>query len=94
MSKLNTIEAIAGTTLRTTFVASGMTASPIVSNLLSGSGTLVSSVAGVSSGNGFYYAPHLLPSSRAWYVNKWFSFFSPDTYVSAQYIKAILPEVD
>ncbi len=95
MSRLpEPIEVIAGTTLRATFRAVGVTASPIISTLYSGSETLVSSVAATSSGNGYYFAPHLIPNSAAWYVNKWFAYISPDTYVSAQYIRARKPEVD
>ena len=95
MSRLpETLEVIAGSSLRATFRATGVTASPILSTLYSGSETLVSSVTGVSSGNGYYYAMHLMPNSAAWYVNKWFAFISPDTYVAMQYVRARKPEVD
>jgi hypothetical protein len=46
------------------------------------------------SGGGYYYAVHQLSPTPAWYVNKVFAFVSPNTYVKAQYIKAISPEVD
>lgn len=94
MSRIGTLEIIAGTTLRSTLVSSGATMSPACSNLLSGSGTLVDSSAAVSSGNGFYYAIHQLPNTPCWYVNKWFAFISPNTYVAAQYVKAIVPGVN
>lgn len=94
MSLNRTVEVIAGDTIRLTWVSSGASPSPIVSTLFSGSETLVSSVAGVSSGNGHFYAHHNLPNTAAWYANKWFAFVSPDTYVKYQYVKAIKPEVD
>jgi len=70
MSVLKTLEVVAGTTLRTTADLSGATASTITSNLISGSETLVSSVTGQSSLNGYYYALHDIPNSAAWYVSQ------------------------
>lgn len=94
MSRLKTHEVIAGETIRVTYDAIGATANPILSTLWSGSETLVGSVSMQDSGNGYYYALHQLPTTPAWYVNKVFAYINPNTYVKAQYIKAISPEVD
>lgn len=94
MSVVNIITKVAGTTIKPTWVSSGTTASPIISRLLDNSETLVSSCAGVSSGNGFYYATHLLPNTRAWYVNEWIAVVNANTYVGRQFYRAVLPEVD
>jgi hypothetical protein len=94
MSVIKTLEVVAGTTLRVTADLSGSLASAIVSNLISGSETLVSSAVGQSSLNGFYYALHDVPNTRAWYVNKWFAVISANTYAQAQFVRAVKPEVD
>jgi ethanolamine transporter EutH len=94
VSRLEVLEVIGGTTFKATLRAPGVTANPIFSTLWSGSETLVNSIAAVDSGGGYYYAMHLMPNSAAWYVNKWFAFISPDTYVAAQYVRVRKPEVD
>jgi hypothetical protein len=82
------IEAIAGTTIKLTWVTSGVTPTTIVSNIINNVESLVSSYAGTSSGNGFYYGMHTLPNSDAWYVNEWFSYINANTYVARQLIHA------
>lgn len=94
MSRVKSVEVIAGSTIRLTFRADGASASPISSALFSGSETLVSSIAAVSSGNGYYYALHDVPSTPAWYVNRWVAFISPNTYRAVQYVRGVTPEVD
>jgi hypothetical protein len=94
MSVLKTLEVVAGTTLRVTADLSGAIASTITSNLISGSETLVSSVTGQSSLNGYYYALHDIPNSSAWYVNKWYANISANTYSQAQFVRALKPEVN
>lgn len=92
---METFEVLAGTTIKTTWVSSGVTAGTISSALINGSGTLVHSTAGTSSGNGFYYALHPVPNSAdRWYVNEWFAIISANTYRSRSFINALLPEVD
>jgi hypothetical protein len=84
----NIVETIAGTTIKLTWISSGTTASPIISTLIDKSETLVSSVTATSSGNGHYYALHLIPNSQAWYVNEWWAFVNPNTYASRQLLSA------
>jgi len=91
---INILEKVAGTTLKATWVSSGASAGPIVSALFDGNESLVSSVTATSSLNGFYYALHLLPNTRAWYANQWTAVINANTYVDRQFIKAVLPEVD
>lgn len=92
--RINTVEVIAGTTIRTTWVSSGVAASPICSALLTGSETVVHSVAAVDSGNGHYYAVHPVPSSGGWYVNRWLASIGVNTYENRQLVRAQRLEVD
>jgi hypothetical protein len=88
-------EVLAGASYRSTWVNSGQTPTSIWSALYDKAEALVSSRAGVSSGNGFYYADHTLPSSRgAWYVDRWYAVLTANTYISPQFVKAVWPEVD
>lgn len=83
-----TIETLAGTTIRFTFVNSGATAAPISSALLTASDTLVSSKQATSSGGGFYYADMMIPSSGPlWLVNEWRSFIAPNSYCDRQFVR-------
>lgn len=92
--RIEIAERIAGTTIMQTAVASGGTISPLSFQLLSGSETLVNSTGGVSSGNGFYYGLHLLPTSEAWYIGQMIGVINTNTYVSRQAIRARALEVD
>jgi hypothetical protein len=92
--RIEITEKIAGTTLMQTAVASGGTISPLSFQLLSGSETLVNSTAGVSSGNGFYYGLHTLPTSEAWYVGQMIGVINTNTYVARQLVRARTLEVD
>jgi hypothetical protein len=69
---------------RATWVSSGATANPIVFNLFSGSETMVNCWAGVSSGNGFYYADVLVGSRGLW-KGSWFPYVSPNSYRYDEY---------
>lgn len=82
-----------GSTLRSTFVSSGATVSPIYSALRDANEALVSSVAGVSSGNGFYYADLPLPTSACWLVNEWGGVIGVSTYRRFQLVEVVKPEV-
>lgn len=86
MSNANVVHGQGGDTLTLTWVNCGAAPSRIVSNLLDTDLALVSSVAGVSSGNGYYYAPHTLPSSKQWLVNRWFATINASTYVRSQFV--------
>lgn len=92
--KIPITERIAGTTIRTTMVSSGVVANPVTSLLVDKNEAVVSSAAGVSSGNGFYYALHTLPVSQAWYVNRWIAVINTNTYEDRQFIRALAPEVN
>ena len=92
--QINVLERIAGTTLMQTVVNTGGTISPLSFQLLSGSDTLVSSVAGVSSGGGAYYGLHLLPNSEAWYVGQMIGVINTNTYVARQLVRARAVECD
>jgi hypothetical protein len=92
--KFPVLEKVAGTTFKPTFVSSGATASPISSALLTGSETLSNSLTATSSGDGHYYALHLLPTSPGWLVNQWIAVINANTYVGRQFVKVIAPEVD
>lgn len=93
-SRVNVVDVIAGTTLKTTFVNSGAAADFIGSALRDRSETIVNSVAAVSSGNGFYYALHAIPNSAQWFVNEWVSVFTANTYVNRQLVHVHALEVD
>lgn len=82
------VEMVAGSTIKLTWVNSGVTPSSIQSRLIDGTETIVSTVAGTSSGNGFYYGLHTIPNSDAWYVNEWFAYIGTNTYVSRQLVHA------
>lgn len=92
--KFPIIEKIAGTTFKPTFVSSGVTASPISSALLTGSGTLINSVTATDSGGGHFYALHLLPTTPGWYTNVWWATIAANTYTDRQFVRARLPETD
>ncbi len=87
-------DVIAGTTIRPTWVSSGVTPTGIFSRVLDSSETLVSSIAGVSSGNGFYYGVHTLPNSPGWFVNEWQATIDSYVYINRQFIRARTLEVD
>lgn len=84
----------AGSTLRTTWVNSGASATGIYSALVNASGVLVSSVSQQSSGNGHYYADIALPNLSGNYLNKQGGVIDSNTYVRWQIVKVLAPEVD
>lgn len=81
------LDALAGTTIRLTWVNSGAAASPISFALLDRNETLISSIAGVSSGNGHYYAPVFVPNSFPYYVAQAIAVVDASTYVSRALVK-------
>lgn len=90
---LPTLHDFVGSTIRTTWINSGVTASPISSALFDGSGTLVASVAQVSSGNGHYYADLALPMSRGWLLNEQLAVVGVNTYRRYQLVHVQQPRV-
>lgn len=91
--KIPITERIAGTTIRTTMVSSGAVGATVSSALFDKNESLINSVAGVASGNGFYYAIHTLPKTPAWYANEWIAIINTNTYVDRQFIRGVHPEV-
>jgi hypothetical protein len=92
--QINVIEKIAGTTFMPTLINSGATISPLSFQLLSGSETLVNSVAAQSSGDGHYYGLQLLPTSEAWYISQALAVVNANTYTVRQLVRARALEVD
>lgn len=94
MLPIEIIEVIAGTTLKSTWVSSGAVVTGGYSALISGSESLVNSVAAVDSGNGHLYGIHLIPSSGGWYVNEWGATIGGNLYINRQLVRAHRLEVD
>jgi hypothetical protein len=92
--RIPVVDVIAGTTLRTTWVSSGMVPTSILSSLRSGSETLVHSISAVSSGNGFFFALHPVPISGGWYINEWVAQVGVNTYVNRQLVRAVRLEAE
>lgn len=91
---LQTVTDFVGSTIRTTWVNSGTTATQIYSALLDRNGALVSSMSQVASGDGHYYADLALPTTPGNYLNKQSGVIDANTYVRWQIVKLIAPEVD
>jgi hypothetical protein len=91
MSQLTRV--LVGDTFKQTFVNSGVTASPIVASILSGSETIVNSAAATSSGNGHYYNMVQI-NTPGYYVSQWIATISGNEYKRRQRFKAVLNEVD
>lgn len=98
MSKLliETHEVIAGSTFMPTWFSDGVTPTTIASAIRNSSESLVNSVAAVASGGGHYYALNPIPSSygNTWFVNEWIAVINANTFVSRQFVRAVLPETD
>ena len=84
---------LVGNTFKQTFINSGSTPSPIVASILSGSETIVSSGAAVSSGNGHWYRMAIV-STPGYYVSQWDLTLSGNPYKARTKFKAYLNEVD
>jgi len=84
----------AGSTVKFIWVSSGATPNPILSSIIDGSETMVSSETAVSSGNGHYYAYMGVPNTPGYYVNGWIAQISVNTYVSRQRFQVVRTEVD
>ena len=91
--RLSTVVDFVGSTIRVTMVCSGATVSPLHSALYAADDTLVSSVTATSSGNGHYYADHLLPTTPGHYVNEAIGVISTNTYRRYQLVEARRPRV-
>lgn len=82
-----------GDTFKQTFINSGSTVSPIVASIISGSETIVSSGAGVDSGNGHYYRQAII-NTPGYYVSQWDATISGNPYRRKFSFQAVLNEVD
>lgn len=85
---------LAGTTKQSTWVSSGITASPIYVALLDGSETVVSSTSMTSSGNGHYFGLITYPNTPGFYVVEDKATVATYPYKSRQTVKVVLSEVD
>lgn len=90
--RLNIVDEYVGSTLRTTWVNSGVAASPISSALFNSSGTLISSVSQSSSGDGFYFADLALPMTRQWLLNEQIGVIGVNTYRRYQLVNVLQPK--
>ena len=91
--KIPISERIAGTTIRPTWVNSGVTPSDICSTLLGSGETLIDSLTAIQSGTGLFYGIHTLPRSPGWFINEWVSVINARTYIDRQFIRGVHPEV-
>ena len=91
---IKVVDVVAGTTIRATWVSSGVTPTSIFSRILDNAEALVNSASGISSGNGFYYAPHTMPTSRQWYVQEWQAVIEGFPYIDRMFVKTHGMEVD
>lgn len=87
MFKVPILNAIAGTTLKLTWVNSGVTPTDLCMSLLDRDEALVSSATAVSSGNGHYFLPVDIPSSWQWYVAQAIANIDTRTYVSRALVR-------
>lgn len=92
--RINTIECIAGTTIRTTWVSSGVAPGAISSALISGSETLISSASAVDSGGGHYYGLIDVPTSGGWYINEWIATINSRPYRNRQLVRSVRLEAE
>lgn len=88
------VEVLAGTTLKATWINSGVTPSAIYSRIMNASETMVSSFAAVSSGNGQYYGVHTMPGSAQWMINEWNSTIDGYPYINRQLVRVRALETD
>ena len=92
--KWSVYERIMGTTFKGTWVNSGANPSQITSALIDRTGTVVASIAAISSLNGFYFSLHTLPNTPGPYVNEWRAWVNSYPYVDRQLVRSLNPLVD
>ena len=83
-----------GNTVKFTWVSSGAAPTTIISTILNGNESIVSSKAAVSSGDGHYYANMAAPNTPGYYVNKWDATIGVNSYHSRRKFQVIRTEVD
>jgi hypothetical protein len=79
--RIPTFDILGGTTINLTWVNTGSVPTSIRMCLLDKNDALVSSVTPISSGDGHYYAPLMVPTSDAWYVARTIAVLNANTYV-------------
>lgn len=82
-----------GSTYRATWISSGTVASPIFYRVLSGSESMVSSYAGVDSGNGHYYADISVDTAGLWKAG-WTARVGANTYQNFQWLEVFPYDTD
>ena len=82
-----------GSTIKFTWISSGSSPTTIISSVLDGTETIVSSKTATSSGDGHYYSYHSV-DTPGYYVNQWLAQVSANTYVGRQKFRAVRTEVD
>jgi hypothetical protein len=90
---ISIVEVIGGTTLRATWINSGVAPSSLSSALLDSDDVAVNTFVATASGNGHYFAVHYVPTSAPWYVNRWIAFIEGNTYQHRQLVRAHKLEV-
>ena len=83
-----------GNTVKFTWVSSGAVPASIISTILDGAESIVSSLTAVSSGDGHYYANMAAPNTPGYYVNRWNATIGANSYHSARKFQVIRTEVD
>lgn len=92
--RVNVFDKNVGDIFKATWVSSGGNPSTISSALIDKNQTVISSLTGVSSGNGFFFAFHQLPNTPAYYVNEWRANVGGNNYVNRQLVRVNDIKVD
>lgn len=87
-------ERIAGSTLRVTWVSTGVTPTLLTCALRDRDDVVVSSITATASGNGAYYGLLALPNTPGVWVNEWIAVINANTYVDRQWIRTYRGDVD
>ena len=94
MLKVPLLEVIAGTTLKLTWVSSGVTPTSLRMCLRDKDEALVSSVTPTNSGGGLYFAPLFVPRSWPYYIAETIAVIDANTYANRALVKAQKLEVN
>ena len=92
MSKL--YKRLTGGTIKVTWVNSSVVPGIINLSVFTGSETLISSAAMVSSGGGHFYATYTLPTSPGYYSVRTEAFIDGNPWPNRRKVKAVAGDVD
>lgn len=92
--RVNVFDRTVGSVFKATWVSSGGSPTTISSALIDKTQAVVSSITGVSSGNGFFFVFHQLPNTPGFYVNEWRALVGSSNYVNRQLVRVNNIEVD